>query len=61
MFISYLAISLKRCIGKVEHRRINRLFSTEWAKVYSLWSGKEINPSWVENVQYWKRVWEEEA
>uniref|UniRef100_A0A3B5PPD0 Reverse transcriptase domain-containing protein n=1 Tax=Xiphophorus maculatus TaxID=8083 RepID=A0A3B5PPD0_XIPMA len=58
-----LASRLKRYTRENESRRINRLFSTQPAKVYSQWQGNNnrVDPPRLETEQYWKGIWEREA
>ncbi|XP_055364306.1 uncharacterized protein LOC129604011 [Betta splendens] len=58
-----LASRLKRYTRDNEARRINRLFATQPAKVYSQWQGNNnrADPPRLETEQYWKGIWEREA
>ncbi|XP_055361305.1 uncharacterized protein LOC129603548 [Betta splendens] len=57
------ASRLKRYTRDNEARRINRLFATQPAKVYSQWQGNNnrADPPRLETEQYWKGIWEREA
>ena len=61
--LSALATRLKRYTKEGEARRINKLFSTEPAKVYSQWQGNNnrSDPPRAEVEKYWKDIWEREA
>ena len=54
---------MKRYTRETEGRRINQLFSTEPAKVYSQWQGNNNRtaPPRLETEQYWKSIWEKDA
>nr|XP_049581805.1 uncharacterized protein LOC125972245 [Syngnathus scovelli] len=58
-----LASRLKRYTRENEARRINRLFTTQPAKVYAQWQGNNsrADPPRLETEQYWKDIWEREA
>ncbi|XP_076733794.1 uncharacterized protein LOC143414044 [Maylandia zebra] len=61
--LTALASRLRRYTREIEGRRINQLFSTEPAKVYSQWQGnnKRTAPPRLETEQYWKSIWEKDA
>ncbi len=61
--LTALATRLKRYTKEVEARRINKMFSTEPAKVYSQWQGNNnrSDPPRAETEKYWKNIWEREA
>uniref|UniRef100_A0A669EZW7 Reverse transcriptase domain-containing protein n=1 Tax=Oreochromis niloticus TaxID=8128 RepID=A0A669EZW7_ORENI len=61
--LTALASRLRRYTREIEGRRINQLFSTEPAKVYSQWQGnnKRTAPPRLETEQYWKSIWENDA
>lgn len=58
-----LASRLQRYTRENEARRINRLFTTQPAKVYAQWQGNDsrADPPRLETEQYWKGIWEREA
>ncbi|KAK7930440.1 hypothetical protein WMY93_006835 [Mugilogobius chulae] len=58
-----LASRLKRYTKENEAKRINRLFATQPAKVYSQWQGNNsrADPPRLKSEQYWKSIWEREA
>ena len=58
-----LASRLKRYTRDNEAKRINRLFATQPAKVYSQWQGNNsrADPPRLETERYWKGIWEKEA
>ncbi|XP_078026439.1 uncharacterized protein LOC144464171 [Epinephelus lanceolatus] len=61
--LTALATRLKRYTKEVEARRINRLFSSEPAKVFSQWQGNNSrsDPLRAELETYWKGIWERAA
>ncbi|TWW74420.1 hypothetical protein D4764_14G0004230 [Takifugu flavidus] len=56
--LTALATRIKRYIREVEERRINRVFSTNPAKVYSQWQGNKMttDPPKAKTEQYWKSI-----
>ncbi len=61
--LTALATQLRRYIEEAEARRINKMFSTEPAKVYSQWqrNNNQSDPPRAETEKYWKNIWEIEA
>ncbi|XP_051939829.1 uncharacterized protein LOC127612992 isoform X3 [Hippocampus zosterae] len=58
-----LSSRLKRYTKENEARRINRLFATQPAEVYSQWQGSNTraDPPRRETERYWNGIWEKEV
>ena len=61
--LTALVTLLKRYSRTVEARTINRIFSSNSSKVYSLWQGSEVSADSprAETERFWNSILEEEA